>query len=106
MRLENESPSSNVEDQRGQGGFANQGNYGRSFGFPGTGTGSGIPIGVGRGGFSISTIILLVVAYFAFKFIFGIDLIDVMNGGNTQQPYNGSNTEITLPRVPVGNNTN
>ena len=108
MRLDGEAPSQNVEDQRGQRGFGNQGGFGKQdgfgpgFGFPGSG-GSGIPIG-GRGGLSISTIILLVVAYLAFKFIFGIDLIDMMNGGTVQQPYNGTNTQITIPNGPVGSN--
>src|SRR3990170_4501658 len=48
MRLENEKPSENVEDRRGQGGA------GRGFGFPGGGGGRriNIPMGGGRGGFS------------------------------------------------------
>jgi len=41
-------------------------------------------MGSGRRGFSISTIILLIVAYFALKLIFGIDLLEVMNGGSIQ----------------------
>ena len=104
MRLDNERPSSNVEDRRGQGGFGRPGGFGRGFGFPGGGTGRGvnIPIGRGRGGFSISTIILLVVVYFAIKLLFGVDLIEVMNGGGIQQPTNQSAPEITVPSVPVG----
>ena len=88
MRLDDIKPSDNVEDRRGQGG---------GFGFPG-GRGGGrfpIPMG-GRGGFSIRTIILLAILYFGLKWIFGIDLLEVMNGGNVQNP-SGTNTEITLP---------
>lgn len=104
MRLDNESPSSNIEDQRGQGSFTNQGSYGGRLGFPGSGT--GIPIGIGRGGFSVSTIVVLVIVYFAFKLIFGIDLVAMMNGGGPQQQYNGTNSEITIPSAPVSNSTN
>ena len=108
MRLDNERPSANVEDRRGQGGFGNQGGFGRGFGFPGDGTSRGIniPIGRGRGGLSISTIIALVVIYFAIKLLFGVDLIEVMNGGSIQLPSNNPTTEITVPRAPVGPNTN
>ena len=51
MRLDNEKPSENVEDRRGQGGM------GGGFGFPrgGSGRGINIPMGGGGGGFSIST---------------------------------------------------
>lgn len=107
MRLDNERPSVNVEDRRGQGGFGRpgrSGGFGRGFGFPGGGSGTGIniPMGTGRRGFSISTIILLVVAYFALKLIFGIDLLEVMNGGGGQQPTSPSTPEITIPNAPVG----
>jgi uncharacterized protein len=93
MRLDNEKPSENVEDRRGQGGA------GGGFGFPrgGSGRGINIPMGGGRGGLSIKTIVILVVIYFAIKLIFGIDLIQVLNGGGMQVP-DGSGTEITLPR--------
>ena len=93
MRLDNEKPSENVEDRRGQG------RAGGGFGFPrgGSGRGINIPMGGGRGGLSISTIIMLVIVYFAVKLIFGIDLLQVLNGGGVQAP-GGSNTEITLPR--------
>ena len=66
MRLDNERPSENVEDRRGQGGT------GGGFGFPGGGGGRriNIPMGGGRGGFSISTIVMLVIAYFAIKLLF------------------------------------
>ncbi len=101
MRLDNESPSSNIDDQRGQGGFSNTGNYSERFGFPGRG--SGIPIGVGRGGLSLSTVVVLLIIYFAFKLIFGIDLVAVINGGIPQQGYNGTHNEITVPSAPVNN---
>lgn len=108
MRLDNERPSANVEDRRGQGGLGNQGALGRGFGFPGGGTNRGIniPIGRGRGGLSISTIIMLIVVYFAIKLLFGVDLIEVMNGGSVQSPTSNSATEITVPRAPIGPNTN
>jgi hypothetical protein len=93
MRLDNEKPSENVEDRRGQGGA------GGGFGFPrgGSGRGINIPMGGGRGGLSIKTIVILVIIYFAVKLIFGIDLMQVLNGGGVQAP-GGSGTEITLPR--------
>lgn len=72
MRLDNERPSDNIEDRRGQGGGG--------FGFPRGGGGMRVPMGGGRG-ISMSTIIMLVIAYFAIKFIFGIDLLDVLSGG-------------------------
>ena len=93
MRLDNEKPSENVEDRRGQGGA------GGGFGFPrgGSGRGINIPMGGGRGGLSIKTIIMLVIVYFAIKLIFDIDLLEVINGGGTQAPNSGTNTEITNP---------
>ena len=52
---------------------------------PGGGMGGrriNIPMGGSRGGgFSISTIVLMVIAYFALKFLFGVDLLDMVNGG-------------------------
>ena len=85
MRLDNERPSQNVEDRRGQsgGGFGFPGGNSRGFGFPGNGSGRRInwPMGSGRGGFSISTLVILVVVYFAVKLIFGIDLLNVIYGG-------------------------
>ena len=99
MRLDNERPSANVEDQRGQGGLSNQGGSGRRFGFPG-GSG-GMPIGTGRGGISISSILLLVVAYLALKFIFGLDLMDLINGRTFQQPSSTTRSEIHSPAAPV-----
>jgi uncharacterized protein len=91
MRLDDEKPSDNVEDRRGQGG---------GFGWPGGGGGRqiNIPMGGGRGGFSFSTLVMLAIAYFALKLIFGIDLISIFNGGSPggfQLP--GNATEYQLP---------
>ncbi len=87
MRLDNEKPDyDSIEDRRGQGGKP-----GGGFGMPGGGGRRiNIPMGGRGGGFSISTIIMLVVAYFAIKLIFGIDLLQVINGG-------GTGTQITVP---------
>jgi uncharacterized protein len=93
MRLDNEQPSDNVEDRRGQGG-------GGGGGFPGGmgGRRFNIPMGGGRGGgMSISTIALLVVAYLVAKFVFGIDLMSMMNGGGGIQIPGGQTTEYQLP---------
>jgi predicted metalloprotease len=91
MRLDNEKPSDNIEDRRGGGGA------GGGFGFPGGGGGRiNIPMGGRGGGFSVSTIILLVVAYFAIKLIFGIDLLQAINGGGGF-PGGGSDSQITFP---------
>ena len=94
MRLDNERPSDNVQDQRGSGG-------GGGFGLPGGRGGRiNIPMGGGsRGGMSISTIVLLVVAYLALKFLFGIDLLSMMNGGGGGLPVpgGGSSTEYQIP---------
>ncbi len=91
MRLDDFKPSDNVEDRRGRGGM------GGGFGFPrGGGGGFNLPMG-GRGGFSLRTIIIMAVIYFALKFIFGIDLLDMLNGGGGTQNPGGGNTEITLP---------
>ncbi len=80
MRLDQEKPSSNIEDRRGQsGGFGGPGGDG-GFG-PMGGSGGGIPIPIGRGGLSMSTIVMLVVAYLALKLLFGIDLLQMFNGG-------------------------
>ena len=94
MRLDNEKPSENVEDRRGKRGM------GGGFSFPrgGSGRGINIPMGGGRGGLSISTIVMLVIAYFAIKLLFGIDLLEVLNGGGMQAPNRGTNTEMTIPR--------
>jgi predicted metalloprotease len=89
MRLDNEKPSDNIEDRRGQGG---------GFGFPrgGGGRGINIPMGGRGGGLSIRTVILLIIVYFALKWIFGIDLLQMINGGGVQNP-GGTGSEITVP---------
>jgi uncharacterized protein len=90
MRLDNERPSENVEDRRGQGGGG--------FGFPGGGGRRiNIPMGGRGGGFSIKTIIFLAIIYFAVKFFLGVDLLQVLNGGGTQIPGGGTDTQITVP---------
>ncbi len=89
MRLDNEKPSDNIEDRRGQGG---------GFGFPrgGGGRGFNIPMG-GRGGsLSFRTIIILIVVYFALKWVFGIDLLQTIDDGGVQNP-GGTGSEITIP---------
>ncbi len=96
MRLDNEKPSDNVEDRRGQGGG------GGGFGMPGGGMGGrrmNIPMGGGKGGFSISTIVLMVVAYLALKFLFGVDLLDMVNGGGGMQVPGGQQTEYQIPNA-------
>ncbi len=96
MRLDNERPSDNIEDRRGQGGTGGGG----GFGFP-RGGGMRVPMGGGRG-FSMSTIIMLIIAYLVLKFIFGFDLLDILNGGSgglqpvPQQQEQGQ-TEIPQP---------
>jgi uncharacterized protein len=96
MRLDNEKPSDNVEDRRSEGG-------GGGFGFPGGGGMGGrrinIPMGGGRGGMSISTIVMLAIAYFALKFLFGVDLLDMVNGGGGVQIPGGQQTEYQLPNT-------
>jgi uncharacterized protein len=82
MRLDDEKPSTNIEDRRGQsGGFGGPGGGGGFGPMGGPGGGINIPMG-GRGGMSLSTIVLLVVAYLALKLLFGIDLLQMMNGGS------------------------
>jgi predicted metalloprotease len=93
MRLDQEHPSSNVEDQRGRGG---------GFQFPGGGAGRriNIPMGGGRRGMSLSTIITLVIIYFAIKLLFGIDLLEVFTGGGgggLQFPSGENRTEYQIP---------
>jgi uncharacterized protein len=91
MRLDNERPSENVEDRRGQGGA------GGGFGFPGGGGRRvNIPMGGRGGGFSIKTIIFMAVIYFVLKIVFGIDLLQMINGGGLPIP-GGTDTQITTP---------
>lgn len=107
MRLDNEQSSNNVEDRRsdgggfgapggGGGGF---GGGGRGFGFPG-----GIPVG-GRGGFSFRTIILLVIVYFLVKWVFGIDLLSMLNGGSGMTSSQQSQYDTTDTSAPANTRT-
>ncbi|CZT35729.1 KPN_02809 family neutral zinc metallopeptidase [Rhizobium sp. 9140] len=76
MEWKGRRQSSNVEDRSGSGPV--RGGFGRGGGFR-------IPMGGGRGGgLSIGTIIFLVVIYFIFKAM-GIDLLQVLDGGQTGQ---------------------
>lgn len=99
MKLDNERPSDNIEDRRGQGG-------GGGFGFPRGGGGGGfqIPMGGGGRGFSMQTIILLVAVYLIAKFVFGIDLIQMITGGGQLQPPGQQQSETQLPS-PGGQTT-
>ncbi|MFO1123100.1 MAG: neutral zinc metallopeptidase [Hyphomicrobiales bacterium] len=87
MRLDNEKPSENIEDRRGQGGGG--------FGFPGGGGGGmrRVNIPMGGGGFSIKTIIFLVIIYFILKML-GIDLLGGLNPGG-----GGQSTQFDVPDV-------
>jgi predicted metalloprotease len=97
MRLDNLPPDdSNIEDRRGGGG---------GFGFPGGGRRINIPMGGGGRGMGMGTIVMLVIAYFVIKLIFGIDLLDVINGGPGTIPRGntgGGNSQIEIP-APGGN---
>ncbi len=91
MRFDKDlKPSGHVEDRREESG---------GMGMPGGNTGGrriNFPIGGGRGGgFSIKTIVLLAVAYLALKFLFGIDLLSMVNGDGVQLPR--GSTEYQLP---------
>jgi hypothetical protein len=70
MRLENEKPSDNVEDRRGQGG---------GFGFPGGAGGRRIvvPMGGKGGGLGIGTIVIILVV----MWLLGMNPLDILTGG-------------------------
>ena len=99
MRLDDEKESTNIEDRRGQGG--GMGFPGGDGGFGpmgGRGGGINIPMG-GRGGMSLSTIVLLVIAYLALKFLFGIDLLQMVNGGGGMGPiqFPDQQSQVQIP---------
>ncbi len=92
MRLDEQRPSDNVEDQRSGGGG--------SFGGGLSGLGGGGGLGGGLISLLFSTlgfrgIAILAVVYFALKFFVGIDLINLVNGGGMSLP--GGNTQIQMP---------
>jgi uncharacterized protein len=100
MRLDNQKPSDNVEDQRGGGG----GGFGGGDGSTGLGGGGGSLGGVGGLGallplllrtIGFRGIVILAVLYFALKFFLGFDAINMINGGGFSLP--GNNTQIQLP---------
>jgi uncharacterized protein len=95
MKLDNQQESSNIEDDRGQGG-----NYGSMGGGMGGLGGSGGLMGLLPFLFStlgMRGIILLAVAYFALKMFLGVDLINMVNGGGGgfQLPTNMGNHTVT-----------
>jgi predicted metalloprotease len=95
MRLDNERPSDNVEDRRSQGGA------GGGMGFPGGGgRGINIPMGGRGGGFSLKTLLFFAVVYLVLKFVFNVDLLDMMNGGSggIQLPGQTTDSQISLPK--------
>jgi uncharacterized protein len=96
MRLDNERPSDNVEDRRGQGG-------GGGFGMPGGGMGGrriNIPMGGGgRGGMSMGTIVMMLVVGAIMYFVFGINPIDMLNGGGNGFQVPTQTTEQQLPQT-------
>jgi len=98
MKLDNERPSDNIEDRRGQGG---------GFGFPRGGGGGGfqIPMGRGGGGISLQTIILIVAVYLIARFVFGVDLIQMITGGDQVQPPPGQQQSETQLPSPGGQST-
>ncbi|QLF70915.1 zinc metallopeptidase [Peteryoungia desertarenae] len=91
MEWKGRRQSSNIEDRRhgSSGSGAGRSPFGRS--------GIRIPVGGGRrgGGLSLGTIIILVVIYFGFKMV-GIDLLQVMEGGDPS----GAGYEQQVSRAP------
>ncbi len=101
MRLDNQKPSDNVEDKRGDGGGFSPGSGGMPD-FGGRGSSGGLGGGLLTGlvplimrTIGLRGLILLAVVYFALKFFVGIDLINVFNGGGISLP--GNTTQIQLP---------
>jgi hypothetical protein len=89
MRLDNERPSGNIEDRRGRGGFG----FPRG-GMPGRGI--RVPIG-GRGGIGIGGIVVLLII----AFVFGINPLDMLDGGGVRIPTPGT-TESQAPDPSTG----
>jgi uncharacterized protein len=96
MRLDEQRPSDNVEDQRG----GSSGGLGGGGGMSDLGGGSGmggigglIPLLLSTLGFR--GIIILALVYFGLKFGLGIDLINLVNGGGGALP--GGTTQIQFP---------
>ncbi len=99
MRLDDQRPSDNVEDQRGSGGGFGGGN-GDLSGMGGRGGVGGI--GGGILSMLLSTIgirgmVLLAIVYFALKFFVGIDLINMINGGGMSLP--GGSGQVQMPET-------
>ena len=103
MKLDNQRPSDNVEDQRGDGGGFSPGSGGMpDFGGRGGSGGGGLGGGILTSlvpllfrTIGLRGIIILAVVYFGLKFFVGIDLINMFNGGGISLP--GQTTQIQLP---------
>ena len=93
MRWRGRRQSSNVEDQRGgtESGFGRQntGNRGGGFKLPG-----GLGGARRASGGGVKGIIIIAVIYFAAKFIFGIDLMQMMSGNGP----GAQNTQLESPQ--------
>ena len=113
MRLDNEKPSDNVEDRRGQGGG---GGFGGGGGMGGRRI--NIPMGGGRGGgMSIGTLVIMAIIGAVMYFVFNINPLDMLNGGQgggIQLPGGNSSeyqlpdgqTDVTESQVPGGGTGN
>lgn len=97
MEWKGRRQSGNVEDGRGASGPSSSGRGGNPFGRGGfrMPTGSG-----GRGGgFSFGTIIFFVILYFGLKFV-GIDLLQVMDGGQIAPSGFEQTDNSSVPSTP------
>jgi uncharacterized protein len=100
MRLDNQKPSDNVEDQRGNGGGFGPGSGGGSTDLGGGGGmggvgGAGALLPILYRAIGLKGIILIALIYFGLKFFVGFDLINVINGGGMSLP--GGNSQVQLP---------
>ena len=84
MRLDNERPSDNIEDRRGES---------PAPGFPRRG-GMRIPIGSRRGGIGIGGVVVILLLWA----VFGINPLDLLNGGSVQLP--GQQQADVQPSAP------